>query len=327
MIYRKLPAALLFLFSFVVIAIGGYQCATRGGDGSGGEGSREEFIFQQGESNGGGYRDANPPRYDSDPDYHTGGGGDRLPQEPENENCPRSKYRDWEQQYGAMGNLRFRGSSLEDFRFGQRQNFDLNCERIFLSMNHTSGRNYKGSLSLVYAIGKTVHRVTVTSGREDEDNKHNRWESRSWRADRRDRVNNKFHAIFEDKHTAIILRLEDVREREVRDGEVAHLGAGEIYYKMFRYSTTAGRNDKCYQNGAYMKDMEGNFVRNKVCWRNTVGPFSCLPDGAFFPRRGRIPDMPNIDITGDLRCYNLLGEFFNVELEQAFNVGDVDELQ
>ena len=75
-----------------------------------------------------------------------------------------------------------------------------------------------------------------------------------------------------------------------------------------------------------MKDARQQPPRRKKCWLTSTGPFSCLPNGILSVQRGSAPAVPRINITGDLDCYNRLGIFFNLEIEEAFDVGDVEEL-
>ena len=156
---------------------------------------------------------------------------------------------------------------------------------------------------------------------QPEENKYNRWSGSTWKADRNNTVHKKFHAIFEDEHSALILKIDDVRLKDLRDGDTAYFGAGEIYYKMFRV-WTGDKNDLCYTKGTYVSLARQSLPRKNRCWLLGTGPFSCRPNGALAPRA----KVTNINITGGLSCYSRLGVFFNLKLEGAFNVGNVKEL-
>ena len=231
MMYRKFPAILLFLFSFVLITVGGYQCATRIID-------EESIPIDYGGGTDNSYGD-NSGQYDG---YYRDAGNERqLPPEP-GDSCARSQYRDLAEKYGEMAVFKFDRSSVEDYRLGASQNFDLKCARLYLSMTQlSSSGTYKGLLRISYETGGKIIVDRFDSGSSMEDNKYNHWSSGSWRSDQDNNVNKQFYAIFENTNRAIILKLDDVRIRDIRDGETAYFGAGEIHYKMFRYSQTAGK--------------------------------------------------------------------------------------
>ena len=315
MMYRKFPAILLFLFSFVLITVGGYQCATR-------VTTDQEIIPIVG-----GGTDSygnNSGQYDG---YYSDAGEERpLPPEP-GDSCARSQYRDLAERYGEMAVFKFDRTSVEDYRLGASQNFDLKCARLYLSMTQlSSSETYKGLLRISYETGGNIIVDRFDSGSSMKDNKYNHWSSGSWNSDQNNNVDKQFYAIFENTDRAIILKLEDVRVRDIRDGEAEYFGAGEIHYKMFRYSQTAGKNDVCHSRGGYMRGARQQPPRRKKCWLTSTGPFSCLPNGVLSVQGGSAPAVPMIDITGDLNCYNRLGVFFNLEIEEAFDVGDVEEL-
>ena len=246
----------------------------------------------------------------------------RLPSEPD-DTCPRDQYRKLAQRHGELAVLRIDNSSLADYRLGASQNFDLNCARMYLDMNKlsASSNTYKGFLSIAYDDGKNIKLQRFRSGFSAEENKYNRWSGSTWKADRNNIVSKTFHTIFENKHTALILKMDNVRLKDVRDGDTAYFGAGEIYYKMFRV-WTGDKNDLCYRKGTYVSLARQSLPRKNRCWLLGVGPFSCRPNGVLAPRA----KVTNIDITRGLSCYKRLGVFFNLNIEGAFNVGNVEEL-
>ena len=324
MIYRKFPAALLFLFGFVVITVGGYHCATQVTEGPPQRlpDGVEEIPIDYNSGGGGSYYPEDYMRdiYNDRQDRDRYGG---RTEDHEGKECSRSQYRDLARKYGEIASFKFDLSNFEDFRLGQRTNYDPRCPRMYLSMNqHSSSSIYKGRLVISYETSRIfVH--GFTSGRTEVDNKHNKWSSGSWTPDDDDKVSKNFYAIFESTDAAIILRLDDVRVRDVRDGEVAYLGAGDIYYKMFRYSKTYGKNDKCFSKDIYMRYFQGVLPkRNARCWLIPRGPFSCLPNGVV----GARDRLPNINISGSLNCYDRLGTFYNLDIEEAFNVGRVQDI-
>lgn len=304
--YRKLLISLFMILSFVIIALGGYQCATKvtheprqsipidyaGGAGSDDGGySDSDYYYEEG--------------YGQDP-YGDNAG---LPERPE-DSCARGQYRQLADQYGERASFRFDRSSLEDYRLGQQQNFDIRCARMYLYMSRLSSSSsiYKGMLSLSYEDGNSIKLQNFRSGFTEEENKYNRWTSGSSITNRR------FYAIFEDEHTALILKLEDIREVDIRDGETAYLGAGDLYYKMFRI-WTGDRNDVCYSKGTYVSLARQQLPRRASCWLLGTGAFSCRPNGVLPPKA----QVTNINITGNLKCYSRLGRFFGLEIKEAFN--------
>lgn len=311
MIYKKLPSLLLFLFAFTIIAIGGYQCATK---------TTDRLTIP------------NTPPPNTPPPNTSIGDNENLPPEPD-DGCNRSKYRSIAENYnlGEVATFKFNRSSVEDYNLGQSQNFGLECARLYLRMDEIEldGRTrYKGQLSISYQEGNDTLVDIYESGFSKEENKYNHWTRGSWRP-RRDKVNKEFYAIFENTDRAIILKVEDVRVFDVTDGEESYRASGEVYYKMFRWSRSAGKNDECHNNGTYMKYARSQPPRNRYgtqCWLRPVGPFSCLPHGALPVSDGKVPSVPTIDITGDLPCYNLLGNFFNLEIEEAFDVRSATDL-
>lgn len=325
--YRKSITGFFFLFAFFVIAISGYQCATQVT-----QGPDEGFSINDQDRDRGVSGDNNRgDGYYYDDDYLSdrGGGDDsRLPPEPK-DNCPRSTYRDFEKKYGEMAIFKIDSGSIEDYRLGASLNFGVNCARIFVNMNRASGSKvYKGKLVIAYDDGRRGSKRTFSSGFTTGENRYNRWTEGAWTSDSKGVVNKKFHAIYESQDAAIILKIDHVEERDIRDGTVDPYGYGEIYYKMFRYDKTAGRGDRCFQGGAYMRHFGGTPIRkNGRCWLLTTGPWSCRPHGVLEPRsKGRVPLFKDINITGSLPCYNRLGIFRNLHLKGAFNVKSITDI-
>ncbi|MCZ0932898.1 MAG: hypothetical protein OXJ52_07090 [Oligoflexia bacterium] len=310
MIYGKLPAVVLFALSFVVIATSGYQCSTRAIN-------RGEIPL-----------DTIPtgPQQPATNDYYypedyfkddRNDNNNRLPEEV-TDNCRRSQLRDLNS--GARANFEFDRSSLQDFLFGQSQNFDVVCARLYLDMSRL-GAVYKGSLAMAFQTNSHITPFTdFNSGYSASDNRYNKWSGSSWRADNNNKVNRQFHAIYEDEHSALILKLEDIRIRDVGDGEVDYVGAGEIYYKMFRIATRDDvKNTKgsCYSTGTYIKKAHTTpTAASKRCWFITSGPYSCRPEGALNPKDA----WTNINITtNSYKCFSRLGRFWGLGIEEAFN--------
>ena len=330
MVYKKIPSLFLFLLAFTVITISGYQCATQklpNGRGS--------LPLEPPSANG-----HNPPpaddylypddyfkkdrENDSDP-------RDRLPEEVTDSRCERSRLRNLSTRYGAIANFEFDRAALQDFKFGKRQNFDTVCARFYMDMSRLTYNNYpvyKGSIAMVLQTSSQIQYFEgFNSGHSSSDNRYNRWRGSSWRGDKNNEVNKIFHAIYEDEHSAIIIKLEDVRIRDIGDGKIDYRGAGEVYYKMFRISIKKDvKNTKgsCYSTGTYVKDAHtAPDNRNNRCWFITLGPYSCRPGGALNPKE----NFTNINIaTNSYKCFSRLGRFWNLDIEEAFNdsVEDID---
>ena len=320
--YRKSITGFFFLFAFFVIAISGYQCATNvSQDNSGAvpvnSEDRGQGVNPDNNRGDGYYYPDDYLRYDRDRE------DSRLPPEPE-DNCPRSTYRQLADRFGELAVFRIDKGSLEEYRLGASLNFPLNCSRIFVDMSKASGSSvYKGTLTVAYDDGKSVKYQRYSSGHTADENRYNKWSGGSWRADEDGEVNRKFHAIYEDTDAAVIFKIDYIQERDIRDGEVELYAYGELYYKMFRYSKTAGQDDVCFTTGTYMRYFQGRAIpRRKKCWLLPTGPFSCRPNGVLEPRAS----FKNINITGDLPCYNRLGVFRNLHIKGAFNVNDIEDI-
>ena len=302
---RKALISFFMFFSFIVIGFGGYHCSLRAqnpqGYPPGGYGPGPGNYGPRGDDRG--PRDDWGPEDSDDPD-------DPLPEKPD-KGCNRRQYRGLVDRFGASAFVRFNGSAITDYRFGRESNFGLQCKRMYLNMDRVSGRQYYGgSLAISYEDGGSVLWKQFRSGAGDE-NKHNLWRGRKWRGDRIDQV---FHAIFEGGERAIILKIDEVEEADVRDGETELRGYGEIWYKMFR--DFKGK-DVCYRKGVYMRNSRtGASKPGVVCWLLDMGPFSCKPQG--------VNTRKEISLTGNYPCYGKLGEFGNLNINEAFNV-DRDE--
>lgn len=331
---RKLQISVFMAFSFAVIAFGGYHCSLRAqnpqgqGYGPGGENSSGQRGRNYGDD---GRDDGRYNDYDDDygDDYgdgdrrRAGGRDDSLPEEPE-EGCNRRQYRNLSGDWGESAYVRFNRSAIRDYRFGRESNFGLKCTRLYLDMEPAarSGKAvYEGSLIISYEDSGTIKRQTFKSGRGAEENKHNYWRGRSWRADRKDNVDQKFYAIFEGRDAAIILKIDEVVEADVRDGDTEFRGYGELWFKMFRNIHCPGgrcERDVCYRDGNYMRfATTGASKPGARCWLLDRGPFSCKPQG--------VNSRSEIRLDGSLPCYSKLGEFGNLKINKAFNVDRSDD--
>ncbi|MCY4321361.1 MAG: hypothetical protein OXC37_03015 [Bdellovibrionaceae bacterium] len=312
MAYKKLPSLFLFLLAFVAISLSGYQCATQQFPVG-----RDSLPLDQ---NPGPYsgNDTNDNYYPDDYFEDQDEIDNRLPREID-DGCSRSQLRDLSNK--AQANFEFNTSSLQDFRFGASENFEEVCARLYLDMSHQQGSLYRGTLDLALQTNSRIFTFKgFKSGFSSSDNRYNKWSRGSWRGDRNGKVDKEFHAIFEDEHSALILKLEDVRIRDIEDGEETYIGAGKIYYKMFRIATledTRSREGSCFSSGTYVRNAHTPPTRRPDrCWLLTYGPFNCRPEGALDVRAS----FKDIDITADdYRCFSELGEFWGLDIEEAFN--------
>ena len=265
---------------------------------------------------------------------------DSLPSE--SERCHRETIRNLADRYGSMGVLEFDTSALEDYRMGAEENFPIKCPRIYLNLRQIgSKKTFRGKMAISYQTENEIKLQEFDSGYNESDNANNRWGRGSWPKKTGSRSNREsrkpFNAIFEDEDSAIILRIKKVHTKDLRDGKVAYFGSGELFYKMFRYSDTAGRGDECYTSGTYMRFFNqrdcapgyrcSSIPRRGKCWKIAHGPYSCLPNGALSPSGGRARAVPKINITAGLKCFRELATFKNINIEEAFNVeSSVNEL-
>ena len=310
MVYKKLPALVLFLLAFTVITLSGYQCATQ--QYPSGRGSLPISTPELTES-------SQPVIDDYYPDDYFGGEDNsaRFPEEV-SDRCNRKQLRDLN--YGSPANFEFDRASLQDFSFGQSQNFEAVCARLYLDMSR-QGSVYKGRLAFALQTNSQVKTFQgFNSGYSASENRYNRWSGASWKENSNNEVNKKFYAIFEDEHSAIILKLENVVIRDVGDGEVDYRGAGKVYYKMFRIATKEDvQNTKgsCYSKGAYTAQAHTQpTARNNRCWFINFGPYNCRPDGSLDPKE----KFKAINIAAsNYKCFSRLGRFWNLNIEEAFN--------
>ena len=319
MIYKKLPALVLFTLSFIVISLSGYQCAT-------------QQYSQQGR--GAIPLDTKPKSVSKpvDDDTYPDDYGDKKSNKDEDDDddgrlpidsgkrCHNTKLNGLG--YGAIASFRFDNSSLQDFLFGESLNFEPICARLYLDMSHIgSPKKYKGSLSLALQTNINIRTFQgFQSGFSAKDNSYNSWSGSSWEGDGNNRVDKTFHAIFEDAHSALILKLERVVIKDVGDGDVAYIGAGEIFYKMFRIATAEDvktTKDSCYSTGTYVSKAHTPPPRkSNRCWLVNFGPYSCRPEGSL----GVTEKFADIDITtNSYKCFSRLGVFWNLDIEEAFN--------
>ena len=335
MTYRKVPIILLFALSFIVIMAGGYQCSQEAQRRFPGGGPDPNIRPPQnttsspvnyGELYGNSSGDYNRRDSRQGNSRRSSRRSSRRDEYYRESNCDRARHKELADRYGGeLAVFKFDKASVNDF-VGARSNFPLKCPRIVLSMSAQNSRFYKGKLHIIYTRDGRPSNISFDSGLSPDENKYNQWGRGSWREDRNGKVDKEFHAIFEDANTAIILKIEDVRVRDVRDGARDYLGAGKIYYKMFRAYTEP--SDKCYSRGAYIYTVPQKPHKTKPCWFISHGPYSCLPNGVLdVPKSGRAQPAPEIDITGDLPCYNRLGVFWGLEIMTAFDVRNVRDLK
>lgn len=312
--YRKALNLILYITIFLVLSLSGYQCATERIINDPLPDREVEVLPPSEEADP---VVANPPR--------------AFPEEPEDyddEGCRhRSRLRN---AYSApSAKLDIDSSALVDYRLGRRGNFETDCARVFVKLNeakYKSQKVYQGSLKLAYlgtcangqyGICKSEMRTGYSAG----DARYNRWTPR---ISRRNINRAEFHAIFEDTYGAYILKLEDVREKDLSDGSVQYIGAGEIYYKMFRIATAeeVRQNDRrgdCYNSGVYISQAHRSPPRPSArCWLTKLGPFSCRPQGDLLNSDSF--DTP-IDLArNNYNCFNHFGNFYGLDVEEAFNI-------
>ena len=308
---RKAFIFFSLLSSFCIISIGGYKCAQRQDVPV--QDTIEVPIYNSPVASGNNPYPTSPVLPNDLPDVPSGA-------------CNRSQYRTLSEKYGASAFLHLAESKLEEYRLGQPLNFDPGCPRVFLDMNKTKERTYKGNLYVAFeGEGRSGRRAIklhqYSSGRAVEDNQYNKWASRSWKSNSRNKVPDQgFAAFFEDSGTrAIILQIKRVVQYDVSDGVLEYRGYGDIWYKMFR-TYSGDRGDACYSGGTYVSHAQVKPKKpNRRCWLLGIGPYSCLPDGvgSTFTEESLQEDDPE--------CYTLLGEFGNLNLNEAFNVNLDDD--
>ena len=308
---RQILKILLFVVSFVLISLSGYQCSTQV--------IREGGTYQppNGPSNNlGGYPGATPTAVRG-PEYHK----NKIRDTDDGDNCRHNKVRKaYSSTSAKMTNIS--NSGLTDYRFGKRANYDADCARVFVRLKSNKNKmGYSGEMSFVY-YGTCLNGQKgvckgseITTGYQPSDARFN-----GWSKGERDVsvLDNTFRAIFEDTYGAYILSIEHVKESDVRDGYIRYLGAGSIYLKMFKTATLTDINTNhnqagdCYNTGTHVYHATTTPQRpSKVCWFIDTGPFSCRPDGDFTAL--------NLH-KNNYKCFTYLGDFFGLDIEEALNI-------
>ena len=309
--YNKWVSAGLFALAFSAIVFGGYQCATR--------------VDSQREPFGQGYPppidegDGAPYSYNNGEGSSSGEGSQTSLSSRNERRCEREEGR------GARARFDFNSAGLRGFMMGRRLNNAPECARLYVDMNLAGEvgtpktKRYGGTLYLSFRDGRQAYHADFDAGSHVEDAWHNYWRGTSWSPNNSGRVWKYFYAIFEGDNSAVILKLEDVRTAEAGDGKIIYIGAGKLFYKMFNIYTSD--SDKCHRRGLHVTQANQTPDRGtRKCWQKDNGAWSCLPQGA-------LPEGSKITI--DLKntpCYSQLGTFSHLNIETAFNVGDVEEL-
>ena len=309
-------------FSFLIITAGGYKCARPavpyipvtppvilGGGLNEGDGN----IDEEGSAS-----------TDGDNNY-----AGSLPPEP-SDRCNRRVQRDLQDRFGGgVAFIKLNRANLEDYLLGRAINFELQCPRIIVSLAR-SKRSYKGRLHISYqstgSSGTVVKVQSYDTGKSESDTQYNDWKGNWNRTDRHGVVKPRFIALFEDKNFgAVVLHINKVIAYEVVDGEISYRGYGDIWFKPFR--TYTSRKDVCYSEGTYVSKARNKPpASSRRCWNNSIGPYSCLPDGINTMSQAEKkfkPDQRELD----LECYQYLGEFGNLNIRDAFNLNSVDDVK
>ena len=299
--FRKIQITFLILFSSVIIMLGGYNCA-----------QKINYPSNQ-------VVPIDAPAstiYPSEPLPYTGDYEDSLlPEEPSDSYCNRSQYDKLRKKHGSSSFVRFQSISLTDYRLGVETNFETNCNRMYLDMTENRNR-YEGSLTISYEDGNNIHLSAYMTGRNENEIKYNKWVDKQKSPSRTGRLSSKFYAIFQDGDGALILNIDSLIERNIRDGATELIGSGEIWYKMFR--SYAGKRDVCYSSGTYISKSKIVPRRPSArCWLLNEGPFSCKPQGVH-SAEVKLTDNRDYD------CFRKLGTFGNLDVREAFNVGSKD---
>ena len=297
---RRLVSFFLLVFSSFVIVVGGYNCA-----------QPQNPYPPPGTSPGAGGPAGAGTGSSGGPAYSGPGGPSGLPEEPESKCVQLHKNF---KQYGAPAVLKFKSRALRDYLMGHESNYGLKCARIYVDMQRMEGSaSYEGQIVIAYygpdpETGLENPNGTgqiFDTGDSVKENKFNTWEGR-FGSSQQPRT---FAAILESRYAALIFRIDEVKQLEVRDGEKSYRGSGSVWIKMFRqYRDKA---DVCYRNGGYAHLAKGELRRNALCWLADKGPYSCLPKG--------IGTLKNFNtLRGALPCYKKLADFGYLSTSDAF---------
>ena len=333
MIYNRIVAFLLFTFSFVVISLVGFQCSTNWG------------LFGPGVSvdPNTGNQTINTGELTSNFDDVSSNSSSSLTNEDIDDygaNCNAAlinNYRDTRSP-GAIANIKYHNTGvLNDLGEGASAS-GAHCGKMFLSLSK-SGNTYGGTVTFTYqrnTVSGGQLSKSITARNFETDSHLNGWRrgGRFPEADGEQQTSfNTFHAIFEGLRTtlqskppvmgAVILHIINVKRVHVSDTDVRFLGAGNVFYKMFK-TYNPDKEDPCYNQGRYVR-LAGDPINRPAekCWNISSAvlekPYGCRPQG--------LDVAPDIRVGATFNCYKALGKFAGLDIEKAFGVTDIDELQ
>ncbi|MGI9549181.1 MAG: hypothetical protein ACR2M7_04320 [Bdellovibrionales bacterium] len=328
--FRKVQITFLIFTSSSLIIFGGYNCARQITFPPSGN-----TNYNQGPSGNYGNQDlyGDPNSYaNQDPIEPEDPTKNLLPEDPGLTHCKRSERQDLSDAYGASAFIRLDTGVIEDYRLGIRSNFDPECTRMYVNFKpKATGRtgkeiykNFKGNIAITYE-GKVRRYKTGYTERE---NFYNQWYDSNTFDDedpaegdapkRGTKLKHiEFYAILDDAYGAIIFHIKRIYQKDIRDGEQALIGSGDVWYKMFKSFVWADRHKPCYKSGTYVSKLPQVPPRSSTkCWFLSQGPYSCKPNGV----GTRMGTLLYEDQANDFACYEKLGSFGNLNVREAFNV-------
>lgn len=315
---QKIQISLLMLFALGVVIVGGYNCSSRQVRNTTPFNLSDKFGSKTGTiadstANPNSTINSSKTNYD----YETRDNVN-LPTENTN-NCRREQYSDLEDKHGAAGPLLdVSNSRIREYRLGRDTNFGVKCARVYLNLSKIDEdeKYYEGELTISYEADGKVNANTFRTGRKESENLHNYWTGGSIRSA-------EFYSIFEDSKGSVIFFIDEIREREIHDGETQRLAEGEVWFKIFR-GFSGNRNDVCYQEGLYVDQLRQVPPRPSApCWLVPFGPYSCSPKGISGSNGSSTAKFKLTD--EKYPCYKKLGNFVDLDIDEAFENGKEED--
>ena len=228
---------------------------------------------------------------------------------------------------GGWASLDINPNMMEEYRLGASSNYEVTKGRVFLDMERVSGeRYYEGKTVIAYELKKDdgSHEVKsweFSSG-SGKDAVYNIW------ANFRNDGQFGFHGFFSDRRSgAVIVVLDEPEDELMRaDGDRAEVrfSSGSVWFMNFRKWNGRDDKDDCNENGCFLglSNCLGPPPPQKMCWFiKNFGPYDCR---AFAINKHSVDSLQKLEPRGS--CYKKLGEFTNLNIEDAFDLDEGEEV-
>ena len=223
----------------------------------------------------------------------------------------------------------FNQNVLEDFRLGNPfRSRDIGNMRIYVDMEKAgAGAYYEGSVTLSYNDSERNVPYTQFYSGENDNARYNIWFRKNGKI--------AFHGFFQENEGSLILVV-DRQTRVLQNPDDSNsdnpdnLRGGSIWIMMFR-TTFRGTTSCSNRSQSYISEYNRSLSPfeerlpllselSVKCWFKTLGPYDCRTW-----RSGDSVD-PFKAIEPDDNCYAKLGDFEGLDIPEAFNVRDFNNL-